>query len=74
MHSKTLPRLNIVKIKCTVHCIVHLQCTFSLVRMKVRDSDVLLQVWGQRKMSQILSALGLLDVTMLWPIHAWRPF
>ena len=26
--------------KCTVHYIVHLQCTFS-VRMKVRDSDVL---------------------------------
>ena len=26
--------------KCTVHYIVHLQCTFS-VHMKVRDSDVL---------------------------------
>jgi len=41
MHSKTLPILNKVIIKCTVHYIVHLQCTFSLIHMKVRDSDVL---------------------------------
>jgi hypothetical protein len=39
----TLPTLNKIIIKCTVHYIVHLQCTFSLslVLMKVRDSDVL---------------------------------
>ena len=41
MHNKTLPTLIKVIIKCTVHYIVHLQCTFSLIRMKVRDSDVL---------------------------------
>jgi hypothetical protein len=29
-HSKTLPTLNKVIINCTVHDIVHLQCTFSL--------------------------------------------
>jgi hypothetical protein len=42
--------------KCAVHYIVHLQCTFCLVRMKVRDSDVLAWVRGQRKMSQVLGA------------------
>jgi hypothetical protein len=31
--------------------------------MKVRDSDVLAWVRGQRKMSQVLGALGLLDFT-----------
>jgi hypothetical protein len=31
-------------------------------------------VWGQRKMSQILGAFGLLDFTMLWPFLAWRVF
>jgi hypothetical protein len=30
--------------------------------MKVRDSDVLAWVWGQRKMSQVLGAFGLLDL------------
>jgi len=40
-HSKTLPTLNKVIIQCTAHYIVHLQCTFCLIRMKVRDSDVL---------------------------------
>jgi hypothetical protein len=29
-YSKTLPTLNKVIIKCTVHYTVHLQCTFSL--------------------------------------------
>jgi hypothetical protein len=32
--------------------------------MKVRDSDVLAWVRGQRKMSQVLGAFGLLDFTM----------
>jgi hypothetical protein len=72
MHSKTLPTLNKVIIKCNVHYIVHLQCTFSLslVCMKVRDSDVLAWVGGQRKMSQVLGAFGLLDFAMLWPVLA----
>jgi hypothetical protein len=33
MHSKILPTLNQVIIKCTVHYIVHLQCTFSICCM-----------------------------------------
>jgi hypothetical protein len=32
--------------------------------MKVKDSDILVWVWGQRKMSQVLLAFGLLDFTM----------
>jgi hypothetical protein len=62
-----------------MHCTLH--CTFtvyflslSLVRMKVRDSDVLLWVRGQRKMSQVLGAFGLLDFTMLLYVLAWRAF
>ena len=31
-------------------------------------------VWGQRKMSQVLGAFGLLDFTMLRPVLAWRVF
>jgi len=31
-------------------------------------------IWGQRKMSQVLGAFGLLDFTMLWPALAWRAF
>jgi hypothetical protein len=52
--------------------IVHLQCTvsLSLVRMKVRDSDVLAWVRGHRKISQVLGAFGLLDFIILWPVVA----
>jgi hypothetical protein len=39
----------ITMIKSTVHCIVHLQCPSSHVHMKVRDSQVLAGVRGQRK-------------------------
>jgi hypothetical protein len=42
--------------------------------MKVMDSDVLAWVWGQRKMSHVLGAFGLLDFTMLQPVLAWRVF
>jgi hypothetical protein len=42
--------------------------------MKVRDSDVLAWMWGQKKMSQVLDMFGLLDFTMLQPILAWRAF
>jgi hypothetical protein len=42
--------------------------------MKVRDSDVLAWVRGQRKMSQVLGAFGLLDFTMLQPVLACRTF
>jgi hypothetical protein len=42
--------------------------------MKVRDSDVLAWVRGQRKMSQVLGAFGLLDFTMLRPVLAGTRF
>jgi hypothetical protein len=32
--------------------------------MKVRDSDFLVWVWGQRKMSQVQGTFGLLDFTI----------
>jgi hypothetical protein len=70
----TLPILNKVIIKCTVHCIVHLQCILSLVRIKVGDSDVLAWVRGQRKTSQVMGAFGLLDFNKLRPVLAWRKF
>jgi hypothetical protein len=72
--------LNTVIIKCTVHYVVHLQCSFSLslslslVLMKVRDSDVLAWVRWQRKMSNVLGAFGPLDFTMLRPVLSWREF
>jgi hypothetical protein len=72
MHNKTLLTLNKVIIKCTVHFTEHVQCTLCLVRMQVRDSDVLAWVWGQRKMSQVLGAFELLDV--LRPVLALRAF
>ena len=31
-------------------------------------------VRGQRKMSRVLGAFGLLDFTMLWPVLGWRAF
>jgi hypothetical protein len=31
-------------------------------------------VWGQRKMSQVLGAFGLLDFTMLRPVITWQAF
>jgi hypothetical protein len=49
-----------------------INCVFSLVRMKVRDSDVLARVRGQRKMSQVLGTFGLPNYTALWPVLAWR--
>jgi hypothetical protein len=42
--------------------------------MKIRDSDVLVWVRGQRKMRQVLGVFGLLDFTMLQPILAWQAF
>jgi hypothetical protein len=36
---------------------------FSVVRLKIRNSDVLAWVRGQKKMSQALGAFGLLDFT-----------
>jgi hypothetical protein len=40
--------------------------------MKVSDSDILVWVQGQWKMSKVLGMSGLLDFTMLWPILAWH--
>jgi hypothetical protein len=50
------------KVYCTPHCTFTVYfLSFSLVCMKVRDSEVLAWVRGHRKMSQVLGALGLLD-------------
>ena len=32
------------------------------------------RVQGQRQMSQVLGAFGLLDFTMLWSVFAWHGF
>jgi hypothetical protein len=69
-NSKILATLNKVIIWCTVHYIVHLQCTFSRI-YEGKGSDVLAWVREQRKMSQVLGVFGLLDFTMLWPVLAW---
>jgi hypothetical protein len=45
-----------------------------LLHMKVKDSDVLVWVRGQRKMSQVLGVFGLLDFTVLRPVLVWRAF
>jgi hypothetical protein len=38
--------------------------------MKVRGSDILARIWGQRKMSQVLGTFGSLDFTMfLLDVH-----
>jgi hypothetical protein len=42
--------------------------------MKVRDSDFLAWVGGQKKMSQVLGAFVLLDFKILQPVLAWRAF
>jgi hypothetical protein len=52
-------------------------CTFTvyfLICMKVRDSDILARVWGQRKMSQVMGMFGLWDFTMLRPVLTWCTF
>jgi hypothetical protein len=52
----------------------YLSLSLSLVCMKVKDSDILAWVRGQRKMSQVLGAFGLLVVAMLRPVLGWREF
>jgi hypothetical protein len=52
-----------------------LHCTFtvylrSLVRTKIRDSDVLAWVEEKRKMSEVPGAFGLLILTTLQPVLA----
>jgi hypothetical protein len=42
--------------------------------MKVRESDFLAWVRGQRKINQVLGVFGLLDFTTLQPVLAWRAF
>jgi hypothetical protein len=61
---------------CTVHYIVHLQCTFSLsyIHTKLRDSDVLAWILGQRKMGQLLGAFGLLDLPCYGPFSLGARF
>jgi hypothetical protein len=76
----------IVHLLCTVQYIVHLLCavqyivhllstvSISLVRMKVRDCNFSAWVRGQEKVSEVLVAFGLLSITMLRSVLAWRAF
>ena len=72
-----------------IHWLLHSSCCFlntntmitqqltATARMlKAEWWQVCGEVWvrGQRKMSQVLGAFGLLDFTMLWPILAWHAF
>jgi hypothetical protein len=49
---------------------LYIYSVLSLVRTKVRDSDVLAWVRGRRNLSEVLGAFGLLDFTMLRPVLA----
>jgi len=44
--------------------------------LEAEQWQVCMEAWvqGQRKMSQVLGAFGLLDFTMLQPVLAWRAF
>jgi hypothetical protein len=53
---------------------IYIVLSLSLVPTKVMDSDVLAWVRGQRKMSQLLGAFGLLDFTMLRSVLVWRAY
>jgi membrane protein CcdC involved in cytochrome C biogenesis len=48
--------------------------SFSLSLTKVRVSDILAWVWGQKKMSQVLGMFWLLDSTMLLPVTVTAHF
>jgi len=72
-----------------IHRILHSTCCFlntntAITRQLIRTARTLeaewwhvcreAWVWGQRKMSQVLGAFGLLDFIMLRPVLAWRAF
>jgi hypothetical protein len=72
-----------------IHRLLHSSCCFlntntSITRQMIRTARTLEAEWrqvcgeawvrGQRKMSQAVSAFGLLDFTMLQPVLAWRAF
>jgi hypothetical protein len=64
MHSKDISNIkqgNKVYTKLHIYSVLSL----SLICMRVWNSDILVYVQGQRKMSQVLGAFGLLDFTML---------
>jgi hypothetical protein len=46
----------------------------SFICMKVRDSYVLVWVWGQRKKSKVLGVCELLSLNMLQPVLSWHAF
>jgi hypothetical protein len=72
-----------------IHRLLHSFCCFlntniAITRQLIRTARTLEAVWwqvcgetwvrGQRKMSQVLGAFGLLVFTMLRPVLAWRAF
>ena len=72
-----------------IHWLLYSSCYFlntntAITRQLIRSARTLGAEWwqvcgeacvrGQRKMSQVLDAFGLLDFTMLRPVLAWRAF
>ena len=72
-----------------IHRLLHSSCCFlnintAITRQLIRTARTLeaecwqvcgnAWVWGQRKMSQVLGAFGLLHFTMLRPFLVWRAF
>jgi hypothetical protein len=70
-----------------IHRLLHSSCCFlnantAITRQLIRTARMLEAEWrhvcgeawvrGQRKISQVLGAFGLLDFTMLRPVLAWR--
>jgi hypothetical protein len=53
-----------------MYCVLSVCLSVCLVRVKVRDCDVLAWVRGQKKVSQVLGVFGLLDFTELQPVLA----
>jgi len=72
-----------------IHRLLHSFCRSqktnnAITRQLIRTARTLEADWwqvcgerwvrGQREMSQVLGAFGLLDFTMLQPLRAWRAF
>jgi hypothetical protein len=53
---------------------LYIYSVLSLVRMKVRDSDVLGRIQGQREKIQVLGSFGLLNFTTLRSFPDWHAF
>jgi len=63
-----------------IHRLLHSSCCFlntnTAITQQLIGTARMLEAWirGQRKMSQVLGAFGLLDITMLRPVVTWHAF